>query len=182
VAEGLDGGQVLELVSRTNPELLLIDLSTLSNGHATLRQLKEADHATRAVIMAEKISREESLETLRLGAHGVLLKTAAVELLFRCIRAVMQGQCWVDRQTAGDVVSTLKIRERLDPRSGDAGAKLSLAEDRLLGVLQCGSSNKSIARQLGIAEQTVKNHLSRLYERFDVTNRLELVLKLRPNR
>jgi DNA-binding NarL/FixJ family response regulator len=176
VAEAGGLADAANIVDAHRPDLLLLDFA-MPQGTAldVLRQLGASAGAVRPVILTASISREQIVEALRLGAVGVLLKSSAAELLFRCIRVVMEGHYWVDRDSAADLVRAMRLQET----QAAGQAQLSQAEWRILERVALGAPNKLIARDLGIAEQTVKNHLSRLYERFDVGNRTELVSRAR---
>jgi DNA-binding NarL/FixJ family response regulator len=176
VAEAAKPTDVPELVESYQPDLMLLDF-TMPQGTAldVLWQLSTSAGSVKPVILTASISREQIVEALRLGAVGILLKSSAAEVLFRCIRAVMEGQYWVDRDSAADLVRAIQSQ-----KTRPAGRlQISQAEQRILERLAIGAPNKVIARDLGIAEQTVKNHLSRLYDRFEVGNRMELVSRVR---
>jgi len=133
--EASDGAETVAVVERERPDLLLLDYSMpRGNGLDVLRELGRRGLKVRTVILTADINPGQVIEALKLGAAGVMLKSAATELLFRCVRAVLDAQYGVDRGTTGD---------------------------------------------LGIAEQTVKNHLSQLYERLGVTSRLGLAVYAR---
>jgi DNA-binding NarL/FixJ family response regulator len=176
VAEAGSPADAANIVDAHRPDLLLLDF-TMPTGTAldVLRQLGPSAGSVKPVILTASISRDQVVEALRLGAVGILLKSSAAELLFQCIRVVMEGQYWVDRGSAADLVSAMRSQE-----TGAAGQpQLSQVERRMLEQLALGAPNKMIARDLGVAEQTVKNHLSKLYERFDVGNRMELISRVR---
>jgi two-component system, NarL family, nitrate/nitrite response regulator NarL len=180
VGEAIDGAEAVKRVAELQPELLLLDLAMPHmDGLAVLHELERQGISVRTVMLTAEIEPTQVVDCLKHGAAGVLLKSAATELLFRCIGAVMDGQYWVDRGTTGDLVGALRQYEAAD--AGQPGATLELTprERDILAALLKGESNKVIARELGIAEQTVKNQLSHLYEKFGVSSRLELVVSAR---
>jgi two-component system nitrate/nitrite response regulator NarL len=190
VGEAASAAGVVELVRDTQPDVLLLDYAMPAGGALkVLEDLRDARLVTRAVILTAGMGREAAREVLRLGARGILLKSCATDLLFRCIRAIVEGQYWIDNATTADLVHALQLH---DPRMHDpqpydeqmhaetcAVSSISETDRRVLAALARGASNKVIARELGIAEQTVKNHLSRLFERLQAANRVELVLRAR---
>jgi two-component system nitrate/nitrite response regulator NarL len=177
VGTATDAAATVELVATTHPDLLLLDYSMpRGGGREALRELGRRGLQVRTVILTAAIEPEQVVESLKLGAVGVLLKSAATELLFRCIRTVMQGQYWVERTATGKLVTALRHEEAARKGGSTAGVELSPREQKILAALLKGESNKVIARELGIAEQTVKNILSQLYEKFAVSSRLELAL------
>jgi two-component system, NarL family, nitrate/nitrite response regulator NarL len=179
VAEGTNDLDATAIVGRYQPDLLLMDLCMPdADGLECLRRLRDMQHATRTVILAANISREQTLEALQLGAWGVLPKSSTSELLLRCIRAVTAGDYWVNRQAAADLVGALRLQRQSEQNPAVAPLRLSATERRIVAALRNGATNKLIARELRMAEQTVKNRLSRLYARFSASNRLDLTLKL----
>jgi DNA-binding NarL/FixJ family response regulator len=180
VGEATDGAQAVDAVERHRPDLLLLDYSMpRGNGLDVLRALDGRGLPVRTVLLTAEIDQGKVVDALKLGAAGVLLKSAATELLFRCIRAVMDGQYWVDRGTTSDLVSALRHYEMERTGQFKAAVALTPRERQILAALVKGASNKQIAREVGIAEQTVKNHLSELYQRLGVTSRLGLVARAR---
>jgi two-component system, NarL family, nitrate/nitrite response regulator NarL len=176
VAEETTGREAPLLVAETKPDVLLIDLCMSEpDGLDTLKLVNGITHAARVIMLTADQTPQLTLNALRLGAVGVLLKSSTTELLFRCIQAVMSGEFWVTRQAATGIVEALRLQA--PDQLPDPQRQMSIAEQRLLTALCDGISNKMIARRLGIAEQTVKNRLSRLYSRFCASNRLDLVLK-----
>jgi two-component system nitrate/nitrite response regulator NarL len=180
VGEAASATGVSELVAALQPDVLLLDYYMPGGGAPqVLRELRDARLATRSIILTAGIGREAALEALRLGARGVLLKASAIEVLFRCIRAIVEGQYWIDGETTADLVEALRAENDRVSIEGCAVSPVSATDRRVLAALARGCSNKVIARELGIAEQTVKNHLSHLFERMHASNRLELVVRAR---
>jgi two-component system, NarL family, nitrate/nitrite response regulator NarL len=182
ICEGSDGLDVPSMVREQRPDVLLVDLCMPeADGLEALRLLRNLAHTTRPVILATCISSRQMLEALQLGAVGVLLKSSTTELLLRCIHAVAAGEYWVDRQGAADLIGALRLQSLAEGAAAGAGLPLSAIERRIVAALRTGASNKLIARELGVAEQTVKNRLSQLYTRFSASNRLDLIVRLTRN-
>ncbi len=116
----------------------------------------------------------QALDALRLGARGVVLKEAATELLFKAIRTVQAGQYWVGRDTVNDVMELLQNRPAT-PRRGESPAEsLSHRERQIVAGVASGESNRELAERLGLSENTVKHHLTTIFEKLGVSNRAEL--------
>jgi DNA-binding NarL/FixJ family response regulator len=112
---------------------------------------------------------------LQQGARGVVLKHAPMELVYKSIRKVHEGEVWIDRETIGAVVDTLVASEsQPDPPSRRFG--LTPRECDVLRLVIEGDSNKSIAVRLSVGEDTVKHHLTSIFDKTGVSNRLELAL------
>ena len=106
------------------------------------------------------------------GAWGLLLKQSTSDLLTKCIRQVSQGEYWLGRDSVGDLVDALRNPGRGDEHPGG----LTPREREIVSLIVTGASNKDIAWQLGLNEQTVKNHLRKVFDKLHVANRVELAL------
>ena len=176
VGEGDDGAVALALVQRLNPDFLLLDLSMPKmSGLETLRELSAAGCTCHIVLLAAAIEKSQVLEALRLGARGVVLKDSAIDLLFKCIRTVMAGEYWVDRESVADLV--LYLRQAPGPRApAKKTFRLTPRELQVISTVVAGYPNKEIARRFSISEDTVKHHLSSIFDKCGVSNRLELAI------
>lgn len=173
VGEAADGEEALRLVESLRPDVLLLDLHLPGvNGLEVLRRLAALNLDTRAVLLTAAIERSEVRTALVRGAWGVVRKQAGTDLLIKCIRQVSRGEYWVGRDNVGDLVDALRNPERLDaPPNG-----LTPRERQIVSLIVTGASNKGIARALGLNEQTIKNHLRKIFDKLQVANRVELAL------
>jgi two-component system nitrate/nitrite response regulator NarL len=173
VGEAEDGGQAIQLVQSLRPDVLLLDLHLPgAGGLDVLRQLAALNLETRAVLLTAAIERGQMRTALVRGAWGVVLKQAATDLLIKCIRQVSRGEYWVGRDSVGDLVDALRNPERIAAQPGG----LTPREQQIVSLIVTGASNKGIARSLGLNEQTVKNHLRKVFDKLRVANRVELAL------
>jgi two-component system nitrate/nitrite response regulator NarL len=177
VGEAGDGASALALVRQLNPDFLLLDLAMPNmSGLDTLRELATLGFNCQIVLLAAAIEKAQMLEALRLGARGVVLKESATALLFKCVRAVMAGEFWVGRESVADLVLYLRqipATPRVAPR---ATFRLTPRELQIISAVVTGSSNKQIAEQLSISTDTVKHHLTSIFDKIGMSNRLELAL------
>ena len=176
VGEAGDGRQARKLLEKLQPDVLLLNIPRQS-GLDVLRQLTGVRTKTRIILVLAAAERQEIVEALRLGARGVLHKNTASELLYKCIRTVMAGEYWVDRNSLCDLVQTLSHFAGPVPESRQANAfGLTRRQSEILSAVMEGFTNKEIATRFHISEQTVKHHLSSIFEKVGVTNRMELAL------
>lgn len=169
VGEASDGDEALECVRKLAPNVLLLDLAMpRTDGLQVLRQLRVMQHEVNVVILTAAIDRNQINESVRLGAHGVVMKTSAIDVLIKSIRVVMDGQYWLDRSTLAEIVRT--------PTPSDTKFGLTDRELQLVGLISAGGSNKEIAETLGITEATVKRHLANVFDKTGVSTRLELAV------
>lgn len=172
-----DGDEALKLVAELEPDVLLLDLAMpRMTGLVALRELRDRSFRARTILLTASVAKTEIVTALQLGAQGVVLKESASELLFKSIRAVMAGQYWVGRDRVADLVSTLRELSITPPPPSRRQFGLTPRELEIISVIVGGYSNNDIAVKLSISEKTVKHHLTNIFEKLGVSNRLELAL------
>jgi DNA-binding NarL/FixJ family response regulator len=179
VGEACDGVEALELARSLHPDILLLDLAMPNvAGMDALREMTSGDlnASTRTIVLTGLIDKRQVLEALQLGARGVVLKDAAVEHLTACIHAVMQGQYWLEGRPVQNLVQVLRdlTTQAAPPKRKTFG--LTAREIEVVTLITEGCTNKDIARTFGISEETVKRHLTNIFNKLGVGNRLELAL------
>ena len=176
VGEAENGVSATALARKLAPDVLLLDFAMPAmNGLDVLRELVSDAGTTRIVVLTASIAPREMTDVLQHGAAGVLMKTAATELLYECVRSVAQGQYWVGRDTVGSVVEALAASRR-GMKPGGRPFGLTLRETEVVRLVSEGCSNREIATRLRISEDTVKHHLSRIFDKTGTSSRVELAL------
>lgn len=177
IGAAADGADAVKLVETLRPDLLLLDLAMPGMaGLAALRELKSRSTQAKVILLTAAIESAEIVSALQLGAHGVVLKESASELLFKSIRAVMAGRYWVGRKRVADLAATLRELSAESPPIGRRHFGLTPRELEIVGVILGGYSNNDIAVRFSISEKTVKHHLTNIFDKLGVSNRLELAL------
>jgi DNA-binding NarL/FixJ family response regulator len=175
--EAGDGLEAVQMTKDLRPDVLLLDLAMpRMNGLEVLKALADSATEVRIVLLTAAIEREETVRAFRLGARGVVLKESATQMLYKCIRSVMAGEFWVGHERIADLMQTLRQIEQAPPREASPASRLTRRELQVVAAIVEGTSNKDIAKELGLREQTVKNHLSHIFDKLGVSNRLELAL------
>lgn len=179
VGEAADGREVIDQVTEQKPDLLLLDLvMPQMTGLQVLRELFNRSARVPTIVLAASIERDDFLEALKSGARGVILKNAPTDLLFKGIRAVMAGEYWIGHNGIVDLIDSLRTYSAASakhPRTRN-GLNLSERELEIMTLVVEGCTNKEIARQFSLSEQTVKHHLTNIFAKVGVSNRLELAL------
>ena len=178
VGEAVDGEETVKVVRQLKPHVLLLDLSLPKlSGLEVLAELGKLELRTRTIMLTAAIEREQVVEALQLGVRGIVLKHSALQLLLKSIRCVNEGQYWVGQEGVSDLIHAL---QRMKPSGHESGALrnfgLSAREMEVIALIVAGYTNKDLARELGISENTAKHHLTNIFNKLGVSNRLELVL------
>jgi DNA-binding NarL/FixJ family response regulator len=175
VGQADTGDEAATLVRELEPELFLSDLALAQPD--VLQSLSGSSDSTRTILLTNSIDKTRILEALQLGVRGIVPKKTATEMLFKCISAVMAGQYWVGRDSVADLVQYLWRQRAVsndDSRKRNFG--LTERELQIVSVVASGYTNRDIAKEFSISEQTVKHHLSKIFDKTGVSNRLELAL------
>ncbi len=176
VGEAGDTEQALDAVTRHAPDVLLLDvLIAQPHVHDLLERLRTLEKPARVILLAGDIDRKDIVRALEFGAWGVLPKESPTALLLKSIRSVMAGERWVARETVSDLVENL-IAAQASARAARNGFSLTPRELEVLELVVSGCANRDIAKQLRISADTVKHHLTSIFNKTGASNRLEVAL------
>jgi DNA-binding NarL/FixJ family response regulator len=181
VGEAADGEQAIHKAAALHPDVVLMDLRMpVLDGAAATRRLRAAQPDVRVIVLTTFDEDAAIFDGLRAGATGYLLKDAPTEKLYEAIRAAARGESFLQPSVASRVVAEFA---RLSERSPDSIqallVPLSTRELEILRLLAGGATNREIALQLFIAEGTVKNHVTNIFSKLDVTDRTRAAIKAR---
>jgi DNA-binding NarL/FixJ family response regulator len=163
------GWEAVDLARSTRPDVVLMDLSMPDvDGIAATREVTRLAPAANVVVLTSFSDRDRILDALGAGAIGYLLKDSEPEELLQGIRAAARGESPLAPKAASHLV-----RRHQQPESAP---QLTEREQEILALIAQGAPNKVIAHRLQIAEKTVKNHISRIFQTLDVTDRTQAAL------
>jgi two-component system, NarL family, nitrate/nitrite response regulator NarL len=175
--EAADGVEAISQTRELAPDILLLDLAMpRMPGMDVLRALSadgEGQH-TKIIVLTAAVERIQIVQALQMGARGVVMKESATQLLMKAIRTVMSGQYWIGREAVGDIVDFMRTNASGDRPPRNYG--LTKREMEILATIVAGLTNKEIARKFALSEDTVKHHLTNIFDKVGVASRLELAL------
>jgi two-component system nitrate/nitrite response regulator NarL len=178
IAEASNGAEAVKLVKLHKPDLLLLDLSMpQQTGIEAIRELGSLGASVRIILLTAAVEKSQIVEALQLGARGVVLKDSATQILIQAVRVVMAGEYWVGREQVTNLVQylrTLMQTQAQEARQRKFG--LTPRELEIVSAVVAGFANKEIAEHFKISEDTVKHHLSNIFDKLGVSTRLELAL------
>src|SRR5262249_53357147 len=189
IGHASNAADVVHHVRELKPDILILDLKmptqpktkiSARGGLDALAAAKGPGSITKTILFAAELEVEEILEAIELGVRGVLLKDSATQLLIESIRTVMSGASWEGTKPVPTCVASMKkMREELEKRKrGLTPKQLEVAS----AIARHGMTNKDIAHSFKITEDTVKKHITSIYDKLGVSNRLELDLFARAHK
>ena len=182
VGEAKDGREAIELVARTAPDVVLMDMQMpVLDGVAATRDIRAKHPNTQVIVLTTFDDDEYVFEGLRAGAVGYLLKDVTSDRLAEAIRSAARGESFLEPSVAAKVVAEFTrladaplLRERANHTLVEP---LSNREFEILHLVATGASNKEIAATLVITEGTVKNHVTNILGKLGVRDRTQAALK-----
>lgn len=177
VAEASDGAQAVDLIPRTQPDVVLLDMRMPGlSGLDVLNALAQKNAQPPTIILTTFDDDQLVLAGLRAGARGYLLKDVSLDQLVDAVKTVAEGGSLVSPVVTQRLLSGLE-RMHNQFASLDRPDPLTERETEILRLMAGGYSNKEIANSLGVAEGTVKNHVSNILSKLGVRDRTRAVLK-----
>jgi DNA-binding NarL/FixJ family response regulator len=179
VGEAGSGEETVAVVRQTNPDLLLLDLSMpRMSGLEALSELEDLRDRMRTILLSGEIDPSHLLTAIQLSVRGLVMKDCPTERLFEAITAVLSGRFWLGQSLVSDVMELVR---RLSQTSSSSGAKPALSltprEREVVKLVVAGHTNRQIAETFSVSEETIKHHLTRMFQKMGASNRLELAIK-----
>lgn len=178
IGECSDGAEAVTAVAQLKPDILLLDLQLPRlHGLDVLRELSRLALPVRTILVIAEIEKRQIVEALLLGASGIVLKDTSPQLLFKAIRTVIHGQYWIGRDSVSNLIQSLReMASFIQTEEQKHMFGLTTREREIIAALIEGETNKDMARRFGVSEETVKHHLTSIFNKLGVSQRLELAM------
>jgi two-component system, NarL family, nitrate/nitrite response regulator NarL len=177
LGEASDGDEAITATLEMLPDILLLDLQMPRlPGLEAMRAIMSGSPTVKILLLTSTITSQQIIEALQIGARGIVLKEALADHLTTAIRAVSSGDYWIGGKRVVNLVGALHelMQQAAVPERNTYG--LTPRELDVVGCIVEGCSNRDIAKQFSISEETVKRHLSNTFYKTEVSTRLELAL------
>lgn len=176
VGEAADGIEAVSKTRSLSPDVVLMDINMpVVSGVAAIAQVLEERPETGIIVLTMHRQDQYVFDAMRAGARGYLLKDAKPSDLIFAIRMVARGASLVDpRMTTTVLKEFRRLASQVEPDQGVSG--LTPKELEILRLLAMGMSNKEIGRELCLAEKTVKNYLSTIFQKLQINDRVQAAI------
>lgn len=178
VGEAEDGDVAVTQVLEHEPDILLLDVQMPRlPGLEAMRAIMERSPRVKIILLTSTISTQQVIEALQIGARGIVLKDSVAGDLGEAIRAVASGDYWIGGERVVNLVTALRdLMQKAAAQPERKTFGLTPRELEVVSSIVEGCSNKDVAKEYGISEETVKRHLSNIFDKTGVSTRLELAL------
>ena len=177
VAEAENGVQAVAQSIELRPDVLLLDVQMPNtSGFDPVRQVASGAPETRIVLLTGSIQAEHLAEAFNAGARGIVLKGALTEQIASALLAVVDGYYWAQGRRIDHLAGVLTEMRSQVRRENNDRFNLTRRELEVIGLIVKGYSNRDIAKQFKLSEETVKRHLSNTFEKLNISTRLELAI------
>jgi two-component system nitrate/nitrite response regulator NarL len=177
VGDASDGDEAITQTLELEPDILLLDvMMPRLPGIEAMRAIMNGSPTVKILLLTSTITTQQIIEALHIGARGIVLKDALAGHLQTAIRTVIGGDYWIGGKRVVNLVSALHdlMQQAALPQRKTYG--LTPRELEVVGAIVEGCSNRDIAKQFTLSEETVKRHLSNVFDKTGVSTRLELAL------
>jgi DNA-binding NarL/FixJ family response regulator len=174
VGQAKNGKEAIEMSQQLNPDIILMDIQMPElNGLEATKVIKEKSPFIKIIILSVSDNVADLFTAIQYGAQGYLLKNMDPDEWLQYLHSVVEGKSDATRGMAGKLL--YQFREK-DLQDSSEAKSLTRREKEILLLISEGISNKQIADQLFISENTVKNHLKNLLEKLELDNRVQLAI------
>lgn len=170
VGEAADGYECISLVNKTKPNIVLLDIDMPDmNGMEALRVIKEQKMICKVIMLTRHNEIDYLMKALEIGCDGYILKESSFETLLKAIFKVYSGNNYIEPNLMPLLNANLEEKSNIKKRISE----LTKREIDVLKMIASGAFNKEIASTLNISERTVKNHISNIFKKIQVSDRTQ---------
>ena len=176
VAQAGNRVEALERATSERPDVIILDLVLGDDdGLAFLPELCQASPNSRVLVLTGVPNPDSHRRAIRRGAMGIVLKEHAADQLLKAILKVNDGEVWIERSMMGSMIQELNKPATVDPEVTKIDS-LTDREREVIALIGEGLKNKQVGERLFISETTVTHHLSSVFSKLEVSDRLELII------
>ncbi len=173
VAHGASAADAIEIVQGGAVDILFLDLSIPGGGLSALEAIIATGQATKVIVLTISEDEEDVLRAFQLGANGYLLKGVSSSELIHALQTVNHKGAYVSPELGAKLLSG---KRHADASQSEAPDALTQRELEIHDMVRRGLSNKEIGHRLDLSEKTIKHHMTRLFRKLNVRNRLTLAM------
>ena len=176
VAQAGNREEALERAASSRPDVIILDLLLGDeDGLSFLPELCQASPSSRVLVLTGVQNPDAHRRAIRRGAMGIVLKEHAADQLLKAIKKVHEGEVWIERSMIGTMIQELHKPAPVDPEITKIES-LTDREREVIALIGEGLKNKQVGERLFISETTVTHHLSSVFSKLEVSDRLELII------
>jgi DNA-binding NarL/FixJ family response regulator len=177
VGDADDGDEAITQALDLQPDILLLDLlMPRLPGLEAMRAILSSTPTIKVLLLTSTITTQQIIEALQIGARGIVTKDSLASDLQTAIRSVIGGDYWIGGRRVANLVAALHDLMQQVNGEGRKSFGLTPRELEVVGLIVEGNTNRHIAQSFGLSEETVKRHLSNIFDKTGVSTRLELAL------
>jgi len=177
IGEASNGKEAVEKAIQLNPDVILMDVNMpVQNGVNAIRELKENGCKAKVVVLTIHDDQEYLVEAVKVGADGYIMKDAEVDHLIKAIRDVYRGETYIQPNLTSRLIRDFEKMTYHSVKKQFEENNLTQREIEVLMLIADGKNNREIADELYISEKTVKNHVSNIFRKIDVSDRTQAAI------
>ncbi len=179
IGRGVSSSEIVSLILKQRPDVALINVHLQDGAFAgllALRELRTLQTRSRTVLVLDNDERDLVVEAFLNHARGVFCRVGSTGDLRKCIQSVHKGEIWVNNVQMEYIVEALMQTPGRSPVNSKSATVLSKREEEIARLVATGLSNRDVSDKLRLSPHTVKNCLSRIFEKLGISTRTELVL------
>ncbi len=174
LGEGSSAEEAIEIVARTKPDILVLDVGLPGGGLNALEAIASSSPETKVLMLTISVDRPDVLKAMRLGARGYVIKGASGPEIIQAMRSIHRGERHITPSVGAMLLSD--IDHSMTKTKGQMIEKLNHREGEILTLVAEGLSNKEIGARLCLSDKTVRHYMTNVFQKLNVRNRVEAAM------